>query len=80
MADPSRLVESAARLFGREVMQSFGEMEAVPAANLQSLEGGERIRAAGADIEVAYTPGHASHHVCYFDRSSGRGPKRHSDS
>ena len=71
MAHPVRLVESATRLFGAAVMQSFGDMVAVPAANLQSLKGGERLRAAGADIEVAHTPGHAAHHVSYFDRSSG---------
>ena len=71
MADPARLVESATRLFGDAMMRSFGEMAAVPAGNLQSLKGGERITAAGADLEVAYTPGHASHHVSYFDRSSG---------
>lgn len=71
LIDPSRLVRSATRLFGDEVMRSFGGMTAVPAANLQPLRGGECVRAAGAAIEVAYTPGHASHHVSYLDRSTG---------
>jgi glyoxylase-like metal-dependent hydrolase (beta-lactamase superfamily II) len=35
------------------------------------LKGGERIDVGGRSFEVAYTPGHASHHVSYFDRSSG---------
>jgi glyoxylase-like metal-dependent hydrolase (beta-lactamase superfamily II) len=35
------------------------------------LVGGERIEAGGRSFEVAYTPGHASHHVSFFDRSSG---------
>ena len=34
------------------------------------LSGGERIAAAGRTLEVAYTPGHASHHVSYFEPSS----------
>ena len=71
MVSPSRLIESATRLFGAAVMESFGDMVAVPLANLQPLRGGERVSVAGADIDVAHTPGHASHHVSYFDRSSG---------
>ena len=35
------------------------------------VAGGERIDAGGRTFEIAYTPGHASHHVSYFDRSSG---------
>jgi glyoxylase-like metal-dependent hydrolase (beta-lactamase superfamily II) len=34
------------------------------------LEGGELVTAGGRELEVAYTPGHASHHVSYFDPSS----------
>jgi glyoxylase-like metal-dependent hydrolase (beta-lactamase superfamily II) len=35
------------------------------------LKGGERISAGGRDLDVAYTPGHASHHVSYFSADSG---------
>jgi glyoxylase-like metal-dependent hydrolase (beta-lactamase superfamily II) len=35
------------------------------------LKGGERLSVAGRDFEVAYTPGHASHHVSYFNPESG---------
>jgi glyoxylase-like metal-dependent hydrolase (beta-lactamase superfamily II) len=38
---------------------------------LNVLAGGERIEAGGRAFDVAYTPGHASHHVSYFDPSSG---------
>ena len=41
------------------------------AQNLTVLAGGEHIDAGGRSFEVAYTPGHASHHVSYYDRSSG---------
>ena len=43
----------------------------MPAANLQSLAGGEEVAVGERRFEVAYTPGHASHHVCYYDRASG---------
>jgi glyoxylase-like metal-dependent hydrolase (beta-lactamase superfamily II) len=36
-----------------------------------SLRGGERVEAGGRTFDVAYTPGHASHHVSFFDASSG---------
>jgi glyoxylase-like metal-dependent hydrolase (beta-lactamase superfamily II) len=63
MADPSRLLESATRLYGDDMDRLWGEMLAVPEDNLHVLSGGERILDGG--YEVAYTPGHASHHVAY---------------
>ncbi len=71
MADPGKLMASAARLYGDQMDRLWGEFAAVPAKNLTVLAGGERIDAGGRSFEVAYTPGHASHHVSYYDRSSG---------
>lgn len=71
MVDPTRLLDSATRLYGADMDRLWGEFLAVPAANVRALTGGEAIEAGGRTLEVAYTPGHASHHVCYFDRSSG---------
>ena len=71
MADPQKLIDSAARLYGNDMNRLWGEIAPVPAANLLTLSGGERIDAGGRSFEVAYTPGHASHHVSYLDRSSG---------
>ena len=71
MADPQKLIDSASRLYGANMERFWGEIAPVPAANLVSLAGGERIEAGGRAFDVAYTPGHASHHVSYFDRSSG---------
>lgn len=71
MHDPSRLLESATRLYGDQMDRLWGEFAAVPQANLVCLSGGETIEAGGRAFNVAYTPGHASHHVSYFDASSG---------
>jgi glyoxylase-like metal-dependent hydrolase (beta-lactamase superfamily II) len=71
MIDPARLLDSAARLYGDQMDRLWGEFLPVPAANVRPLAGGERLEAGGRALEVAYTPGHASHHVCYFDGSSG---------
>jgi glyoxylase-like metal-dependent hydrolase (beta-lactamase superfamily II) len=71
MADPTRLIDSAARLYGNRMSELWGDIVAVPRESLVPLEGGESIDAGGRTFEVAYTPGHASHHVSYFDRASG---------
>jgi glyoxylase-like metal-dependent hydrolase (beta-lactamase superfamily II) len=71
MIDPSRLLDSATRLYGADMDRLWGEFAAVPPANVVSLSGGERIDAGGRTFDVAYTPGHASHHVTYYDASSG---------
>lgn len=69
--DPTRLVQSAARLWGDDMDRLWGEVAPVPAANLTIVKGGERIAVGGRWFDVAYTPGHASHHVSYFDAASG---------
>jgi glyoxylase-like metal-dependent hydrolase (beta-lactamase superfamily II) len=71
IVDPGKLVASASRLYGDQMDRLWGAIEPVPEHNLVVLAGGEQIEAGGRTFEVAYTPGHASHHVSYFDRSSG---------
>lgn len=71
MANPERLLASARRLYGDNMERLWGEVAPVPAGNLQSLAGGECVEVGGRSLEVAYTPGHASHHVSYFDKPSG---------
>jgi glyoxylase-like metal-dependent hydrolase (beta-lactamase superfamily II) len=72
LIDPTKLLDSAARLYGDQMEQLWGEVAPVPASNIITLSGaGERIEPAGRTFEVAYTPGHASHHISFFDASSG---------
>jgi glyoxylase-like metal-dependent hydrolase (beta-lactamase superfamily II) len=71
LIDPSRLVASATRLWGDEMAALWGEVLPVPAAAIEILAGGERLSAGGRVIDVAYTPGHASHHVSYFNDETG---------
>jgi glyoxylase-like metal-dependent hydrolase (beta-lactamase superfamily II) len=71
MADPSKLLASAQRLWPKELQLLFGEMLPVPAENLRILEGGETLALGSRKLEVVYTPGHASHHVSYFDHQLG---------
>ncbi len=71
MVDPTRLLESASRIYGAAMDRLWGEILAVPADNVHALAGGESLSVGGRQLEVAYTPGHASHHVTYFDEAEG---------
>jgi glyoxylase-like metal-dependent hydrolase (beta-lactamase superfamily II) len=71
LADPSKLLSSATRLYGDKMQELWGEVAPVPAHQLVVLKGGEQLSLGGRGFEVAYTPGHAWHHVSYFDRESG---------
>jgi glyoxylase-like metal-dependent hydrolase (beta-lactamase superfamily II) len=46
----------------------WGEVVPVPQERIRTLAGGETVEG----FRVAYTPGHASHHVCYLHEESGR--------
>ncbi|HEU5219112.1 MAG TPA: MBL fold metallo-hydrolase [Gemmatimonadales bacterium] len=69
--DPSKLVRSARRLYGDRMDELWGEVAPVPAERIRVLIGGERLRFGRREIEVAYTPGHAAHHVSYHEPDAG---------
>lgn len=71
LADPTKLLSSAGRLYGADLQRLWGEIVPVPAANLRPLQGGERITLGPVTVDVAYTPGHASHHVSYLHLPTG---------
>ena len=67
MIDPGKLLASAGRLYGEEMQKLFGDFLPVPESNLRILQGGETLALGSRELRVLYTPGHASHHVTYFD-------------
>jgi glyoxylase-like metal-dependent hydrolase (beta-lactamase superfamily II) len=67
LIDPSKLLSSATRLYAGAMEQLWGEVLPVPAERVRVLHGGERL----GPFRVAYTPGHASHHVSYLHEPSG---------
>jgi glyoxylase-like metal-dependent hydrolase (beta-lactamase superfamily II) len=67
LVDPSALVTSATQIYGDDMDRLWGEIAPVPEDNLIVLSGGETVEG----VRVEYTPGHASHHVAYFDPDSG---------
>ena len=71
MVNPEKLLASAGRLYGDQMETLWGEFAPIPEANIRSLTGGERIDVSDRQLDVVYLPGHASHHVGYFDSASG---------
>jgi glyoxylase-like metal-dependent hydrolase (beta-lactamase superfamily II) len=71
LVDPAKLLASAGRLWGDELKMLFGETLPVPQQNLRVLEGGETLPLGSRKLDIVYTPGHASHHVSYFDDAAG---------
>lgn len=67
LIDPTKLLASAGRLYGDQLEYLWGKILPVPEANVTALSGGETV----LGMRVAYTPGHASHHVCYLHEDSG---------
>ncbi len=71
MVSPVRLLASARRIYGNRVNTLWGAVVPVPKANVHVLQGNEQLRFAGRVVRTVYTPGHASHHVCYLDEATG---------
>ena len=67
LADPSKLLKSAGRLYGDRMEELWGEVAPADPERLQTLQGGETVEG----MRVAYTPGHASHHVCFLHEQTG---------
>jgi hypothetical protein len=71
MIDPAKLLASAARLWGDQMDAVWGAFLPVPSGQVIVLTGGERLELAGTGLKVAYTPGHAKHHVSFLDEHTG---------
>lgn len=71
MIRPDRLLKSARRIYGDEMDTLWGAFLPTPEANVHALDGGETLTLGDRTLEVAYTPGHAKHHVSYLDTETG---------
>jgi glyoxylase-like metal-dependent hydrolase (beta-lactamase superfamily II) len=72
LLDTARVVASASRIFAERLKLLWGEIESTPQERLSIIEGGDILNIAGHRLEVHYTPGHAVHHVIFFDAHSGK--------
>lgn len=71
LEDPAKLIVSATRVYKDRMKELWGNIEPVPEKNVQVIDDGDILNIAGRRLEVHYTPGHASHHVVFYDVHSG---------
>lgn len=71
MIDPARLLASAHRIYGDELERLWGEFVPVPAESVVEVDEGDVVELGDRRLDVAYVPGHAKHHVAYFEGASG---------
>jgi len=71
MIEPSKLFAGVSAVYGPERAKAlYGELIPVPAERVVEATDGLELSLAGRTIRVFDTPGHARHHVCYFDTAS----------
>src|SRR3954451_3957481 len=72
LVDPTRLVNSAARVYGDLLDSLYGRLDPTPAERIHVLEDGEEIRIGPARVLTTIdSPGHAKHHLALHDSESG---------
>lgn len=71
MADPSKLWAGTVAVYGEDdAVARYGRIVPVPAERIVEATDDLLIDLNGRRIRVADTPGHARHHVCYFDETT----------
>ena len=71
LVDPGKLLASAGRLYGDRMDALWGEVAPVPAERVVPLGDGETLSVSGRLLTSVFTPGHASHHVAFWDAAAG---------
>lgn len=72
LADPERLVKSAATVYGDLLDSLYGRLDPTPPERIHVLQDGEIIEVGNRrTLTSVYSPGHAKHHLALHDSESG---------
>ncbi len=72
IVDPTLLVAATKAVYGEtRFIEEYGEIVAIPAERVETVEDGRQIELGHRRLEFMHTPGHALHHVCIVDRDAG---------
>jgi glyoxylase-like metal-dependent hydrolase (beta-lactamase superfamily II) len=72
LADPSRLISSAAAVYGDLLGSLYGRLEPTEASRIKALEDGEAVAIGpGRQLLAVHSPGHAKHHMALCDSETG---------
>ena len=65
LAEPSRLMESARKIYKDEMDRLWGDMKSIPQERLKTAKHGESLEIGEVSFKAWFTPGHASHHIAW---------------
>src|SRR4051812_44744065 len=65
LIDPSKLVDSAKRIYAEQMDTLWGEMLPAPANRVVTLTDGQSVKVGATTLTAIDTPGHARHHHAY---------------
>jgi glyoxylase-like metal-dependent hydrolase (beta-lactamase superfamily II) len=72
LADPTKLIDSASRVYGPLLDSLYGRLDPTPPERIHVLEDGEAIRVSSTrSLTAVDSPGHAKHHLALHDSLSG---------
>ena len=65
LIDPTRLIDSARRIYGERMEARWGRLEPIPEGQVTALSDLDLLTLEGIRIRVIDTPGHARHHLAF---------------
>lgn len=65
LIDPTRLVDSATRIYGEDMRRLWGQFAPIPRERVKVLDDMDVVRVGQFEVRAVATPGHASHHHVY---------------
>lgn len=65
LENPKKLMASAARIYGDEMGRLWGQMQAIPIAQLKAVEHETIFQIGDTSLRALHTPGHAVHHIAW---------------
>lgn len=70
LVDPSKLIAGARGVFGENFQEAFGPILPVPEELILPVQDGEIVSLGKKELKVIYSPGHAHHHLSFFETRS----------
>lgn len=67
MINPDKLLASAARIYGDQMETLWGSILPIPAERVTPIDEGAELAVGERVLRALYTPGHAIHHVAFYD-------------
>ncbi len=72
MIDPAKLIKGALAVYGEEdYYRQYGDIQPIPESRVIVADDGDEFSLAGRTLQSVFTEGHARHHHCFTDLSSG---------